>query len=205
MTSKVFDQQSGNWNEGKAAPKLLPDELRALPSDYVTSDIEDTNRVHELDPEHVRLSLVDDRIDAETRPTAEPEQNLPSLPRNIEWVPCTQENIDLIRLRVTKILVDANYHKVSWGEPPDNRIRHVWFHENDINGTYELRMGNAPPSGQRPKHLKWKHLEIDPCKMPETLMRRIMDDKSLRDSYEKHIKKANEMTIVGAEGGVLYG
>lgn len=199
MTSKVLDPTTGVWQEGKASPRLLPEPLRQLPSDYVTKEIEDQGRVHELDPEHIREALVDERTAAERGPAATEKPSLPKLP-DLAHTKCTQENIDLIRLRILAVLTAENQMRLNLGETLDTKVKHVWFKRDDVLGDCELRPGNPPAQRDRPRHLQFRHLEIDPTRMPETLMQRIAEDKETRDAYNKHIVGPRESVIVDANG-----
>jgi hypothetical protein len=199
LTAKVLDSATGQWEEGHAAPRLLPEPLRQLPSDYVTTEIEDQSRVHELDPEHIRESLIDERATAEQGPQPEPDQRLPKLPDE-KHTRCTQENIDLIRLRVLAVITQDNARRLSAGEKVDTAVKHVWFKADDVLGDCELRPGNPPPQRDRPRHLRFRQLEIDPMRMPDSLMERIAKDKDLREAYEKHIAGPCKSLILGADG-----
>jgi hypothetical protein len=199
VTRRVLTESG--WVDGKAAPRLLPEPLRELPSDYVTNEIEDASRVHELDPAHILEALVDDRREAEQGKQPEAEQNLPRLP-GPEHTRCTQDNIDLIRLRVLSVLVSQNAARVDGGQLPDLRVRHIWFPSDDVLGECLLRWGNPPPDRDRPRHLKHKSIEIDPSQMPASIVERIARDKTMREEYVKHIQCASEREsrIVDAQG-----
>lgn len=72
----------------------------------------------------------------------------------------TQDEVDEVRMRVTIHWVRGLLKKgvLQLGTVPKH---HLWFPADDVN-IYELRQGNAPPSSDRPRHLKKLELWLDP-------------------------------------------
>lgn len=163
--------ESGEWRSGKASPKLLREDLRKLPSDYVTDEIEDIDRVHELDPDHVVESLVEERSLAEQKTE---EQRKTRVSRLLEDVPhdrpikLTQPRVDWVRLRVLSAVLGTLAEQAAAGRRPDFGVRHLWFPEDNVNH-YELRRGNPPSPSDRPKHMKNIDLVIDVLCPPQSI------------------------------------
>ena len=58
-TKKVF--RNGKWEDGSASPELRPEDMRGMPDDFVTKDEGDPDRVHKLDPPHIKRAVAHDR------------------------------------------------------------------------------------------------------------------------------------------------
>lgn len=165
--TRLVRKGSGDWAEGRASPTLLREDLRRLPGDYVTKEVGDEHRVHELDPPHIVDALVEDREKAEQEPTPdEPKlvatRFLEALPVGVKK-PVSQRRVDWIRLRVMKSVVSDLCERESNGESVtshDFRVRHLWFPEDNANH-YGLRDGNPPPDSERPKYLRGIDLVVD--------------------------------------------
>lgn len=164
--------------KAKAAPKLLRADLRALPSELVTNDVNDETKIHELDEPHVIEQILSDqkkaRLEAEKPAKKEPEA--PGLPqqRSLEL---TQEAVDVIRLRVLRAWASTQ-RAARNGEiniPVDGTVKHLWWPRNDWR-EYSMRRGNPPPDRDRPKHLRGLRIEIDISagKLPETITRTLL-------------------------------
>lgn len=185
----MFDASKSSWSTGKAAPALLRPDLRELPAEVVTSDVDDPGRIHPIDPPHVAATTLAEHAVAQMdKPT---EQAKPEAPTLI-WRPVTQGDVDLIRLRVMGAIVEDQIRRHAAGEPIDLSVRHLWFPENDIR-VYSLERGNPPPDSLRPKHLRRLHLEIDVTTLPESLRRAIASDRKRRDVFARAVReKLNE-------------
>lgn len=158
--------------------KNLDDNLKRLPADYVTDDIDDPDRVHEIDPSHVRETVAADRhkedvlgIEKEVIPTGPPK-----------WMPVTQGLVDIIILKIKRQLLASAKRQWEQFGACDLDVRHIWFPENDIR-IYEMRFGNPPARCERPKHLKTLDLVIDPVTTPQRVLDRIKKDKKLKDKF----------------------
>ncbi len=165
----------GSWRDGSAAPKHLPDHLRKLPGDYVTKEVADGERVHELDDPHIVESIAKERAQKEQGtyqdPDAKPE------PLGVDYVAdkrLNQNKVDEVRLRVIRAYVQTNMEWLQEGREIDKKPKHLWFPDNDVN-KYELREGNAPADQDRPKHLRGLKLHVDiwSFQLPETIKNRL--------------------------------
>jgi hypothetical protein len=172
---KVF--RDGKWEEGSATPWLPPEQMRSLPADLQTRDTSDPDRVHELDAPHIVDALkadwearqqgrdpitgkpVEDTSRAKKYRVAQPGEN----------VPLNQEQVDFVRMRVLKAVVDQAYEDTLEGRCPDLSVRHVWFPHDNVN-IYELRDGPAPVRSLRPKRLRSLDLEIDMYNWPRRIV-----------------------------------
>lgn len=172
----TINAKTGQRKEGKAAPKLLREDLRVLPSEIVTNEIEEESKVHELDAPHIRDSFLEDFVEEAEGKT--PEKQLttddvaPKLPeKKIRKISqASQFDVDLIRLRVMKACLDTEKIRVRRGLPLDLGKRYLWFPEDNLD-YYCLRRGNPPAPQDRPGYLKHKELHID----LEVLPKRIAD------------------------------
>ncbi len=192
----VFDEKKGTFVEGKAKPALLDPGLRALPGEFVTREIEDGAKIHELDPEHVRGSLVEEFEKAENEATRKkkPEEKLdelaanPTLLANAErfLIPgplaslpdavITQERVDWIRFCALRQKIKTAMDNISLGLPASQQLawveslQHVWFPTPDVR-ICEVRERKPPPDLLRPAWLKKIDLICDVQVWP----RRIVD------------------------------
>ena len=171
--------------------ELLPEGLRELPSELVTKDAEEEDKVHRLDPKHVRLSLTDEYFDKHTKePEVEAEK-----PKN-KWLPVKQEFVDLVILRAMAAIIETEESRQARGHPPRHPVYHLWFPENDLR-VYELRKGNPPPATERPRHLRSIDLVVDITHLPRRIKDMIRKDPKRRAIYqgtleEYRIKKSWE-------------
>jgi len=164
---KVF--RNGRWYEGKAGPELLDEEMRGLPSSYVTKEEADEERVHKLDPSHIRRALVREKQVNETRAKKdEPIKALQRAPMG-EVVPLRQDFIDVEKMFVMKGIVEGQMRELERGTRlyPDLEVpHHLWFPENNVNN-WLVKPGWAPPDSERPKHLRGFELNVDLMNIPE--------------------------------------
>ena len=71
----------------------------------------------------------------------------------------TQAEVDEVRTRVTLTWVRA---MLQAGEDPSKmEQKYLWFPRDDVEA-YELRDGNAPGNSDRPAHLRFLELWMDP-------------------------------------------
>ena len=154
--------ESGEWREGAAAPKLLRDDLRKLPSDLIAMDIDDPDKAHELDAPHVVAGVIRD-FDAKMKAEEAPEQ-APKTPRQAaakikapgpgERGPVVQLYVDVARMRVLQALINEACAKYEAGLSFDLGVKHLWFPDANNVNEYSLREGPAPLKRLRPKHLR---------------------------------------------------
>ncbi len=168
--------ESGEWREGSAAPQLLREELRKLPGELITRDVDDPDRAHDLDAPHVVSTLVKDFVKANA-----PEE-APKTPDGVvkklwapgpgERAPVRQWFVDVVKMRVIATLVRRWVSEFEDGHEPDLTPCHLWFQTDNVND-YVLRMGNAPARKDRPRHLKDIDLVVDVMNPPRSIMAEI--------------------------------
>lgn len=143
--------------KGRGKGKLLREDLRALPGDLVTDDIEDESKIHELDPDHVQADILADygKEHREERPEQFNKINR-TLSQAGQW------GVDQIRLRVLRTWLGTQISRGQKGNGPDLGVKHLWFPDDNLD-RYGLRDGNPPADVDRPKHMRGLRLEIDLC------------------------------------------
>lgn len=190
----VFKESTGTFVEGKASPKALPQELARLPGDLVTTEVAVADKVHELDPPHIREVLTDDYNEKVAADAAgakrtlagiaddpafrqlaeryrEPEPTAPLDARRI-----TQERIDWQRFTTLRSkLVQANT-LVSTGEAAAEAaikwvfgLQHLWYATDDILDC-EVKEGRSIGSWMRPRRLRYVDLEVDIQNPPRSIL-----------------------------------
>lgn len=183
------DALGGYVKAKRAAPKLLREDLRTLPGELVTENVEEGDKVHELDEPHVRRDILKDFAtkasggetpdEAWDRKQAEKKKADAADPR-LEHCALSrmspekrQEKIDAVRLRVMKVMAEMAKVNIKKGRPVDMSVKHLWFFDDDLNH-YGYRDGTAPHNSSRPKYLRDMKLEIDLLagKLPETIQER---------------------------------
>jgi hypothetical protein len=169
----VLDEKTGKFKEGKAKPKLLREDLRKLPSEWVTDEVQDGSRIHEDDPEHVREALVDDLVEAERSDNPVPNAveavlQLADAPLSERVVPLSQWRIDAVRLRVIFALIENARVRAKKGKTVNLEVRHLRFPTNNIHG-YELRPGPPPAPSKLHPHERGFKLWVDPFNWPPDL------------------------------------
>ncbi len=160
------------------------DHLKSLPSDYVTKDISDPDRIHKYDAPHI--------VDALAKERAKPKNQKKSIfdilrkqgkikphGRGYRLDPL---NVDVIRFRVIQALVGGLMKRMElppvheqYLEKPDLSIHHIWFPEDNMD-KYELRAGNPPADADRPPHLRGLDLEIDIVIWPKRIVDLLKQD-----------------------------
>ena len=177
-------KEDGTWEEGKAGPKLLEPHMRDLPGEWVTEEPAEDEKIHRLDPEHVRENLLADlKKKREEELTGEKKDFdfktfmtilhcLPTIvkPKRItrfKHSPNPQWEVDRIRTRICTVLTmqAVGAQDLDSFQTP----RHVWFPEDNLNH-YHLRTGNAPSNRERPYYLRKLHLEIDLLAWPKPVL-----------------------------------
>ena len=169
--------KDGKWEEGKAAPQQLREDLRVLPSELITKDIDDPDRIHEIDPEHVADTYLDDYIkraqgidpDAPVKyapPHLAEKYGLPPVGKVVKFTDQskekTQSQIDMFRLRVASVLLGNLQDQLIAGKVSENEQTrfYIWWPNNNVN-EYHLKEGNPPPDSKRPKHLRGFQIHVD--------------------------------------------
>jgi hypothetical protein len=181
----VYDAKTGTFKEGKASPRLLPENLRELPGDKVTQDEDDETKAHELDPDHIVDAIKSDLAHQELterapRALADPEKAKAAaikekLNEILEFVPpgysrpLNQKRIDGVRFRILNQLVNRAYEVFRKGGKTFPTLYHVWFPKDDI-ACYELRAGTPPNRNALPSRLKRFDLVIDLEAWPQRII-----------------------------------
>lgn len=185
--------------KGKAAPKQLDEELRKLPSDSVTDDIDDPDRVHQDDAEHVRESIIYDKEQAEKKAEAptSPQEEVDKLPavKPHEYVLLRdlgferrQWEIDVIRMRIMKALLATACSEIEANKPVDlEAVHHVWFAPPGEVNAYQLREGNPPPKSERPWWLHNIELHVVLNEVPNTVRHALTERGHSFDALDKAV------------------
>jgi hypothetical protein len=163
--------------ERPAAPKLLTEQMRKLPGDYVTDEVAVEDRVHELDDPHTVSTIVSERLEEElgiAQPKEEEKKVCPPVNPDPRANTLNQLRVDEIRLRVMKAVSQTQMNNMIKGRTHNLDVRHLWFPKNDIR-EYELRFGNPPSDSSRPKHMRGLELHIDIMsgELPKTIVDRL--------------------------------
>lgn len=177
---KRFVFRDGKFQEGKATPWLPPEHLRGLPSEFVTKDTSDGDKIHELDPPHIVKELVAKHEAALSKSS----DSLPNTVRRLSEavapvgarVPLSQERIDIVRFktirsRITRLAASPEPEK----DLAEMNVDYVFFPDNNVNKV-EIRKKPGNPGRYRPlpqplpKHLRGFKLEIDIYNWPESVL-----------------------------------
>ena len=112
----------GIWREAKSTQKTVPDHLRHLPSDYVTKDASDPERIHPSDDPHIVDNLTKERHEKEigtyVDPAAEPD---PAGAGHRGDKALSQRKVDEVRLRVIRAYAQTNVRWLAEGLEPDRK------------------------------------------------------------------------------------
>lgn len=165
--------ESGEWRDGKAAPQLVRQDLRRLPADLVTKDVDDPDKAHEIDAPHVVSAIIKDFIKANA-PSDKPETADGAAkklwaPGPGERAPVRQWFVDVVKLRVISSMVNRAVEEFAAGIVPDLAPCHLWFPVDNAN-EYLLRRGNPPPRKDRPRHLRDIDLVVDVMNPPRSIV-----------------------------------
>jgi hypothetical protein len=158
-----------------------PEHLKHLPSELVTDDIEDPDKIYKTDAPHIIQAITQDTVDERKRKeqgiqTPQQEQQQKAQAAGVGTVKKLtsfpsgrrQFQVDLVRLRIISSLVDRYIAEVKALVEPKIKPKHIWFPEDNLN-RYELRDGNAPSDSHRPQWLQRMRLEIDIHNIPQTI------------------------------------
>ena len=153
--------------EGKR--KTVPKDMQQIPSELVTHDAGDRDRIHPNDPAHVvkpLLRAAAQRLANKVPPVVRAQAAVGALFDQLQQDPfrfqtLDQEVVDLWRAKTI----------LSWAVKPvvDDRIHHLWFAEEHNGHSCGLREGPPPSRGDRPKHLKNLNLEVHVLDWPRRL------------------------------------
>lgn len=160
--------RDGEWEEGQASPENLREDLRQLPSDMVTKDIGDADKIHEEDPDYIQADLLakQEKANLAKDTSLSALEGLKRLPLG-EKVPLNQERVDVIIGWVIFGFIRNALEAVERGKDVDlEQVFHLWFPSDNAN-IYELKHGNPPSDIDRPKHLRGYRLGftiVDPPK-----------------------------------------
>lgn len=165
---------------GRGRGRLLNENLRRLPSEYVADDPDDPNRVHEIDPAHVRETIAIDRYDAETEDEAKGPDKI-YVP-----VPLKQEYVDLLILKVRAALLGTIERQHKQTGQALVHVRHLWFPANDL-WERELRDGNPPADSERPEWMRGLDVAVDPMRLQPRIERMITDDPETHQRYVREL------------------
>ena len=134
--------------------------LTQYPEELIASDEDDPEKISVLDAPHIREALVKDYANNQDKKKEKvPERKLPA-PVGVV-MPVSQYQIDFVRLRICKNLLNMHLAEAEAGRFNGFPPRHVWFPDDNVN-KYELRDGNPPSDRDRPKHLRNLKIELDP-------------------------------------------
>ena len=156
----------------------LPQEIRNLPEDLIATDLADPEKIHKYDAPHIIDELSEDYIKAQETPKEIKKLKCAQVG---EYVPLSQWEIDVVRMRVIKNTVDSMMTWAERGVTPDYTVNHLWFPENNVNH-YELRKGNPPSNSDRPKHLHGFSIEVDVLCIPERVQDLIDENQAIEDA-----------------------
>ena len=165
--------ESGEWRDGRAAPKLIAENLRKLPSEIVGTDVDYPDKAHEVDAPHVVKSIVKD---FGKKMSADPKDDTPEKIAKRLWAPGPGERapvrqwfVDVVKMRVISTLINRAIDEYNAGFEPDVAPCHLWFPVNNAN-EYMLRRGNPPPRKERPRHLRDIDLTVDITDPPRSVV-----------------------------------
>lgn len=210
----------GQWYEGKAAPEHLREDLRALPSEFVTKNTSDPDKIHELDAPHIVAALTEEQFKAQQdKPTEAPlpeefiDKKLKG-PNLNNPGPLNQFDIDCMRMKAIQGLIKNAMNKAARGELELalqilSIKTYLWFPKNKVT-LVESRVGHAPPDSERPKHLKRFELWVDPFNWPRSIRdvleakevevpSKLMLENQLLELQERFVQQQKEDALV-AEG-----
>jgi len=165
--------RNGKWEDGSASPEQKPEHLRGLPADWVTKNEADPDRIHELDPPHIVGALVEEQVKKvreQEVPDAPDASFKPSVAKPGECRPLSQWEIDMVRFRVMRQLVESAIVAKQHGVKTDIfKVNHLRFPENNVN-IYELREGNPPRDAERAQHERGFALVLDIEAWPQSIV-----------------------------------
>lgn len=193
-TTRVSKDGQVTVTPGKAAPKLLDPTLRKMPGSWVTDEVAEDGKLHELDDPHTVLAVAEEisnkergietevqRLDRERE-----EAKAPAVSKDPREHKLTQWRIDVVRLRVLRTVIRRMRSQAERGVEIDWATQHLWFPRDD-DREYELRAGNPPSDLDRPKHLRRWRLAIDALSgaLPRTIADKL--PKEAYDEYQRHL------------------
>jgi hypothetical protein len=206
VTRKI-QTANGEWVDGKAKLEHLPERLRVLPSDLVTKDIDDPDRIHADDVPHIRKALIyeeQNRLTGRMNDVRVRWGEANTIHPKIEkWLngPVTWQGVALIRTRILRVMALGQMDRIQGHLETDLSVKHVWFPENRAS-MYELRDGNPPADQDRPKYLRGIDLSLDlrsnalPGGLADIMRDEYVTIDDLLGSFNKQTEaSANESTV----------
>lgn len=166
--------------EAQRQRDAVSSELRSLPSELVTTDVSEADKVHGNDAPHIIKGLLRKMAKEEAQGFKVPAPAIVKSAAQLRFIalchdcdnklPLTQKAVDIIRAKILAELScrlltnrDATAH--------DFRVRHVWFPRYDRGdaagaSAIELHDGPEPLDSTRPAALKHFALTVDVCAWP---------------------------------------
>jgi hypothetical protein len=202
----VFNEKKGTFEEGRAQPALLREDLRKLPSEYLTNEVAEHDKVHEVDPPHIQEALLDDLREQEKGETPLPNAvdavlQLSDCPLSQKVVPLNQWRVDGARLRVIFALIEKARQRQKKGKTINLEVQHLRFPEDNAH-VYELKPGPPPPYKELRKHERGLKLWIDPFNWDMQLVEKLReagivfpDMKDEESQYRQYRLKLSEERI----------
>jgi len=158
--------------------------LRDLPSDWVTKEEADPDKIHKFDAPHIVQELSKELAKPKNRKKSifsilKKQGKIKKHGRGYRLDPL---NVDYIRFRIIQALVNGQLKRMQlppvheqYLEKPDLGVKHIWFPEDNMD-RYELREGNPPADVDRPPHLRGLDLEIDIILWPKRIVDLLKQD-----------------------------
>jgi hypothetical protein len=152
----------------KKQKKKLPADLAKLPSELVTNEIGEEDKIHKNDAPHVRLGIVKAAAKKEKRVV---KQNilaeaymrtlLTGIAKSDPTRPVDQFLVDICRGWVLA--------KKALSADPNFAPRYLWF-EKSRGWAMTLKKGEPPPDRRRPLHLRRLKLRLNMLSWPERVV-----------------------------------
>ena len=190
MAVKVLNSK-GEWEDRAASVELLPDNLRSLPAEIVGKDVDDPDKAHVLDAQHVVNTIAKDYgksiDDKPSDNTTEKVAKKLWAPGPGERAPVRQWFVDVAKMRVIARLITKAVGEHAAGFEPNIDPCHLWFEEDNVNN-YFLRMGNPPPRKERPRFLRDIDLTVDITNPPRSIVD-LLKAKGIDLDFQKAIRE----------------
>lgn len=155
--------------------KTIPRGMEMLPSDLVTHDAADRERIHPNDPAHIVKALMKQRARAAAREA--PPVVLAQAAVAAVFDSWSKDPIKVKQLAQDWVDIWRSKVILNWAQKPliEYALHHLWFPDPHRADSVELRVGPPPARGDRPKHLKNLNLEVQVLDWP-TRLRDIVKD-----------------------------
>jgi hypothetical protein len=143
-----------------------------MPSEHVTKDGGDVDKIHPDDDPHVVEQYQADfaRAQHEAMNPARRETDKSAIQafveQHVNWNVFNQASVDWMRFVAIYNGIDGIMKRRERGEMPDlHEIKHLWFPKPSFDAV-QCKKGNAPADVERPKHLKGLNLAVDLWEWP---------------------------------------